>query len=247
MSDPVLELRDVCKSFGALKASDHVSLDLRAGEIHALIGPNGAGKSTLIAQIAGSLAPDSGSIHFDGQDVTHLGASARARLGLARSFQISAVVPGFTVAQNILLAVQARAGRSYTMWRKADDMASDQVARWADMVGLSDRLGAAASDIAHGERRRLEIAMALAMRPKAFVLDEPMAGMGTEGVSAMTSLLDPLRLQAPILLVEHDMQAVFALADRVSVLVYGRIIATGTVAQIRRDPLVRQAYLGDEA
>ncbi|WP_185803915.1 ABC transporter ATP-binding protein [Pontivivens nitratireducens] len=247
MADPVLELKDVCKSFGALKASDHVSLDLRAGEIHALIGPNGAGKSTLIAQIAGSLAPDSGSIHFDGQDVTHLGPSARARLGLARSFQISAVVPGFTVAQNILLAVQARAGRSYTMWSKADDMASDQVARWADMVGLSDRLGAAASDIAHGERRRLEIAMALAMRPKAFVLDEPMAGMGTEGVSAMTSLLDPLRLQAPILLVEHDMQAVFALADRVSVLVYGRIIATGTVAQIRRDPLVRQAYLGDEA
>lgn len=135
MADPVLELREVCKSFGALKASDHVSLDLRAGEIHALIGPNGAGKSTLIAQIAGSLAPDSGSIHFDGQDVTHLGPSARARLGLARSFQISAVVPGFTVAQNILLAVQARAGRSYTMWRKADDMASDQVARWADMVG----------------------------------------------------------------------------------------------------------------
>jgi len=247
MGEPVLSLRDVCKTFGALRASDAVSLDLREGEIHALIGPNGAGKSTLIAQIAGSLRPDSGSIHFEGRDVTHLGPSARARLGLGRSFQISAVVPDFTVAQNILLAVQAQAGRSYGMWRRAARLGAEQVADCAERVGLVDRLGIAASDIAHGERRRLEIAMALAMRPKAFILDEPMAGMGVEGVSVMTDLLGPLRHQAPILLVEHDMQAVFALADRISVLVYGRIIATGSVADIRNDPEVRRAYLGEEA
>ncbi|SOH95028.1 branched-chain amino acid transport system ATP-binding protein [Monaibacterium marinum] len=249
MDEPVLSLREVSKTFGVLKASDGVSLDLRAGEIHALIGPNGAGKSTLIAQIAGSLRPDSGTIRFAGQDVTRLGPSARARRGLGRSFQISQVIAGFTVRQNILLAVQARAGRAYAMLRRAarDNDAMQQVTEYAQRVGLAERLDVEASDIAHGERRRLEIAMALAMRPKVFVLDEPMAGMGAEGVAVMTQLLDPLRHEAPILLVEHDMQAVFALADRISVLVYGRIIASGSVAEIRNDPEVRRAYLGDEA
>ena len=249
MAEPVLDLRDIHKSFGALKASDGVSLDLRAGEIHALIGPNGAGKSTLIAQIAGSLRPDRGTIRLMGEDVTALGPAARARRGLGRSFQISAVVPGFTAAQNVLLAVQARAGRSHAMLRRAarDAEGRAEAAEALHRAGLDGRGAVPAAELSHGERRRLEIAMALAMRPRAFLLDEPMAGMGAEGVAAMTALLDPLRAEAPILLVEHDMQAVFALADRISVLVYGRIIATGSVAEIRADPEVRRAYLGEEA
>ena len=248
MGEPVLELREISKSFGAVRASDDVSLDLRPGEIHALIGPNGAGKSTLIAQIAGSLRPDSGTIRFLGEDVTSLGPAARARRGLGRSFQVSAVIPGFTVAQNVQLAVEAREGASYAFWRRRDreEKIAAEVSSILERVGLADRADHAASDVAHGERRRLEIAMALALRPRAFLLDEPMAGMGAEGVSAMTRLLDPLRQEAPILLVEHDMQAVFALADRISVLVYGRIIATGTVDEIRGDAEVRRAYLGEE-
>ena len=248
MTEPVLKVENISKSFGALKACDQVSLDLVRGEIHALIGPNGAGKSTLIKQIAGNMPPDEGRIWFEGKDVTALDTVGRARLGLGRSFQISAVIGEFTVLQNVLLAVQGDRSDSFHFLRSvlADRDALDAAMAQIERVGMGARKAVRAADLAHGERRRLEIAMALALEPKVFLLDEPMAGMGSEGVAEMTELLDELRHEAPILLVEHDMDAVFALADRISVLVYGRVIATGTVDEIRTNPEVRQAYLGEE-
>jgi len=247
MAEPVLAIRDLAKSFGALKATEGVSLDLEPGEIHALIGPNGAGKSTLIHQIAGTLRPDSGTVHFLGQDITPLGVAARARLGLGRSFQVSSLAPEFSALRNVMLAVQARAGSSFRFFRPVTRDASLIEPAMAALarVGLQDRARVPAAELSHGERRQLEIAIALALGSKAFLLDEPMAGMGPDGSRALTAFLDRLRADAPILLVEHDMDAVFALADRVSVLVYGRIIASGTVEEIRADPEVRRAYLGD--
>ena len=249
MADPVLEIRDLRKSFGALRATDGVSLDLRPGEIHALIGPNGAGKSTLIHQISGSMAPDSGSIHFLGQDVSGLDMAARAKRGLGRSFQISSLAPEFSVLRNVMLAVQAKQGSSFRFFRPVDGDRSliDPAMAVLERVGLAERAHVPAAELSHGERRQLEIAIALALDPKAFLFDEPMAGLGPEGSKRLTGFLDGLRREAPILLVEHDMDAVFALADRVSVLVYGRLIVTGTVDEIRRDPEVRRAYLGDAA
>ncbi|MCK0103480.1 ABC transporter ATP-binding protein [Pseudohalocynthiibacter sp. F2068] len=249
MTDPVLSVRNISKSFGALKASDEVSIGLLPGEIHALIGPNGAGKSTLISQIAGGLRPDSGTVEFLGQDVTTLGTAARARMGLARSFQVSSVVPDFTVLQNVVLAVQGATGHWMGFLRpvmKATGL-TEAAINFIDQVGLTGRYTIHAADLAHGERRKLEIAMALALSPKAFLLDEPMAGLGVEGTGEMTKLLDQLRHKAPILLVEHDMDAVFKLADRISVLVYGRVIATGSVDEIRANSEVQRAYLGEEA
>ena len=248
MAEPVLEIRGLCKQFGALRASDNVDFDLLPGEVHALIGPNGAGKSTLIKQIAGEIMPDVGVIRFAGRDVTGLNAVARARMGLARSFQVSSVCGEFTVLQNVMLAVQGRLRRSYRFFRPAlsDRRLTDPARAAIARVGLSQREGVRAGDLSHGERRALEIALALALKPKVFLLDEPMAGMGPEGARSLTGLLDGLRHEAPILLVEHDMEAVFALADRISVLVYGRIIATGTVAEIQADAAVRAAYLGEE-
>lgn len=248
MTEPVLDVRNLHLSFGAVKATDGVSLTLWPGEIHALIGPNGAGKSTLIGLIAGSLTPDAGRIRLAGRDVTRADAVARARAGLARSFQVSAVAGELTVLQNVVLAVQGARGRSFRFFRPAladRDLRNSAEAHIA-RVGLADRRAVPAGDLAHGERRRLELAMALALSPRAFVLDEPMAGMGPDGAREMTALLNDLRHEAPIVLVEHDMDAVFALADRVSVLVSGRIIASGTVAEIRADPEVRRAYLGEE-
>jgi len=249
MADPVLAVRHLRKSFGALKATDDVSLDLRSGEIHALIGPNGAGKTTLIHQISGSLKPDSGDITFLGQPVTQLGLARRARLGLGRSFQISSLAPEFSALRNVMLAVQARQGSSFRFFRSvlSDTSLTTPAMEALARVGLVDRARIAASELSHGERRKLEIAIALALGSKAFLFDEPMAGMGPEGSKELTTFLDRLRAEAPILLVEHDMDAVFALADRISVLVYGRIIATGTVDEIRRDPEVRRAYLGEHA
>ena len=249
MAEPILEIRDLRKSFGALKATDGVSLDLRPGEIHALIGPNGAGKSTLIHQISGSIPPDGGTIRFLGKDMAGIGMAGRARLGLGRSFQISSLAPEFSALQNVMLAVQARQGSSFRFFQPVmRDRAITEPARaMLERVGLSDRADVPAAMLSHGERRQLEIAVALALEPKAFLLDEPMAGMGPEGSKSLTKFLDGLRREAPILLVEHDMDAVFALADRVSVLVYGRVIATGSVDDIRRDPEVRRAYLGDAA
>ncbi|MEW9614002.1 ABC transporter ATP-binding protein [Shinella sp. S4-D37] len=249
MAEPVLEVKDLEKSFGALKATNGASLDLRPGEIHALIGPNGAGKSTLINQISGALAPDAGSIRFLGTDVTAFDTARRARMGLARTFQISSLAQEFSALRNVMLAVQARQGTSLRFLRPVarDTALTEPAMRMLSRVGLADRANIPAAALSHGERRQLEIAVALAMEPKAFLLDEPMAGMGPEGSKALTGFLDGLRREAPILLVEHDMDAVFALADRVSVLVYGRIIATGSVSEIRNDPEVRRAYLGEPA
>lgn len=246
-ADTVLSIRDLCKSFGALKATDHVSLDLRDGEIHALIGPNGAGKSTLIHQIAGTLRPDAGDIEFLGQPVGHLGVAGRARLGLGRSFQVSSLAPEFSALRNVMLAVQSRQGSSFRFFRPVMRDASlvDPAMAALERVGLKDRARIPAAELSHGERRQLEIAIALALDSRAFLLDEPMAGMGPEGSRQLTAFLDRLRGEAPILLIEHDMDAVFALADRVSVLVYGRVIASGKVEEIRNDPEVRRAYLGD--
>ncbi len=249
MTEPVLSIQRLCKSFGALKATDDVSLELRAGEIHALIGPNGAGKSTLIAQVAGGLAPDSGCVRFLGRDVTGASVVTRARMGLARTFQISALAMDYTVLQNALLGALGARGGVFRFFRPvladADLRARAMLA--LERVGLQDHAASLTAELSHGQRRQLEVAVALTLRPKAFVMDEPMAGLGAGGSKRLTGFLDGLRNEAPILLVEHDMDAVFALADRVSVLVYGRVIASGSVAEIRADGEVRRAYLGEGA
>ena len=249
MADPVLTLSNLSKSFGALKATDTVSLTLLPGEIHALIGPNGAGKSTLIGQIAGRIAPDSGTITFRGRDVTQLSTAQRARMGLGRTFQISSLIPEFSARRNVMLALQARQGSPFRFVKPVlrDRGLIDGAQAILARVGLEGRASVPSAELSHGERRLLEIAVALALEPACFLLDEPMAGMGTEGVGTLVRFLRDLKQQAPILLVEHDMDAVFALADRISVLVYGRVIASGTVAEIRNDPRVREAYLGEEA
>jgi len=249
MTDPVLETQGLVKRFGALVATDAVSIDLRPGEIHAVIGPNGAGKSTLIAQICGGLAPDAGRIRFLGRDVTDETTRARARAGLARTFQISALAMEDTVLQNALLGALGAAGSVWRILRPAlaERDLRDRAMAALDRVGLAEHAATRTAELSHGQRRQLEVAVALTLAPKAFVMDEPMAGLGAEGSKRLTGFLDRLRTEAPILLVEHDMDAVFALADRISVLVYGRVIATGGVAEIRADPDVRRAYLGDTA
>ncbi len=246
---PVLELTGLRKRFGALRATDGVSLDLRAGEIHALIGPNGAGKSTLIAQISGALRPDAGRVAICGQDVTALDTAGRARLGLARTFQISALAMDMTVLQNAVLGVAGAQRGVWRFWRPAlrDDRLVGPARAALAQVGLTGEAATRVSALSHGQRRRLELALALVLRPRLFVMDEPLAGLGADGSADLTRLLDVVRSTAPILLVEHDMDAVFALADRISVLVEGRVVATGTPAAIRADALVRRAYLGDGA
>ena len=245
----LLTVKNLKKSFGALAATDDVSLTLNIGECHAVIGPNGAGKTTLIHQLSGKLAPDSGRILFNGADVTAAPPHLRAQAGLMRSFQITSLIPGFTVLQNAALAAQARDGSSFRFLRPAarDQGVTIDALAALDAVGLIDRADAMAADLSHGEKRALELAVALAGKPKALLLDEPMAGMGREESRALTEVLADLRRTLPILLVEHDMEAVFALADRISVLVYGQIVASGSPEEIRADPVVRDAYLGDEA
>lgn len=248
MAEPVLQLSHLSRSFGALKATDDVSLTLVPGEIHALIGPNGAGKTTLMAQISGKYMPDAGFIHFRGRDITRLGIAQRARLGLGRSFQISSLIPEYSARRNVMLALQARQGHSYrfVMPVGRDRSLTGPTNAILARVGLEERANVASAELSHGERRLLEIAVALALEPACFLLDEPMAGLGTEGVGTLVSFLRELKTHAPILLVEHDMNAVFQLADRISVLVYGRVIASGSVDEIRANPEVRRAYLGDE-
>jgi len=248
MNSPILEVRGLAKSFGALQASDGIDLDVREGETHAVIGPNGAGKTTLIAQLAGGIRPDEGTVRFAGEDITALPAAARARRGLARSFQITSIYPEFTALGNVMLAVQARAGRSFRFWKAAsgDEALRAPALAMLGEVGLASRAEIQAASLAHGEQRALEIAMALATKPRLLLLDEPVAGMGAEETQRMVAFLSTLKGGKTMLLVEHDMDAVFSLADRVSVLVYGRIIATGTPREIRANPEVRRAYLGEE-
>lgn len=248
MADPVLDLRQVTKSFGALVASDHVDLDLMPGEIHALIGPNGAGKSTLIKQIAGELRPSSGTIRFNGEDITAAPPARRATMGLARTFQVSALAPEFSALANVMVAVAPRAGGVFRFFGRAlrDRALTEPAMAALQQVGLESRAEVPVSELSHGERRQLEIAIALAMKPKVFLMDEPMAGMGPDGSQRLTRLLADMKAEAPILLVEHDMDAVFALANRISVMVYGRVVATGTADDIRANPLVREAYLGGD-
>ncbi len=246
---PALHATGLVRRFGALLATDNVSLTLAPGEIHALIGPNGAGKSTLIHLLSGTLVADAGRLMLGQTDVSRLSAHQRVASGLSRSYQITNVFRGFTVMDNLLLAVQAHAGSSFRFWRpRASETALYDAARelarqCAIDASLLDRQ---AGTLPHGEQRKLEFALALAAKPSVLLLDEPMAGMGPDETLRLTELIESLRGQAAMLLVEHDMQAVFRLADRISVLVYGRVIATGTPEEIRANPDVRQAYLGDD-
>jgi branched-chain amino acid transport system ATP-binding protein len=249
MAEPVLRVAGVTKYFGAIAASDNVDFDIAPGELHALIGPNGAGKTTLIHEITGMVLPDTGHIFFGGADVTHLPPHRKARLGLARSFQITSVIPTFTVLENVALAVQARAGSSYRFFRPVarDEMLNAPARAALDHVGLADRAAVPAGLLSYGEKRSLELAIALAQEPKLLVLDEPLAGTGRAEGLRLIEILRGLKGRYPILLVEHDMHAVFQLADRVTVLVDGKVIACGTPDEVRADPAVRLAYLGDEA
>ena len=249
MPEPLLETRGLTKSFGGLVATVEVSLTALPGELHAIIGPNGAGKTTLIAQLAGELAPDAGAVTFAGADITRLGVPARVALGIARSFQITSVFPEFTALDNVALAVQAQAGHSFRFWRPArrDPELREPARASLAEVGLAERADIPAARLSHGERRALEIAIVMATRPRLLLLDEPMAGMGPEEASQMVARLAALKGKVAVLLVEHDMGAVFALADRITVLANGRVIASGKAAEIRADAEVRRAYLGEEA
>ena len=248
MADPMLQVTGLHKSFGGVVATDDLDLSVMAGEIYAVIGPNGAGKTTLINQLAGALRPDSGNMVFDGRDVTGLSPPARAARGLARTFQITSIFHEFTALENVSLAVQAHDGHSFRFLRAARSEARLRDPAYAalERVGLADRADVTARFLSHGEHRQLEIAMALATEPKMLLLDEPMAGMGADESRRMVEILRSLKGNQTILLIEHDMDAVFALADRITVLVYGRAIATGSAEEIRANPEVRTAYLGTD-
>jgi len=249
VADPVLRIEGLTKNFGGLRVTDDVTLDVRPGELHAVIGPNGAGKTTLINQISGLLSPDAGRIMFGGEDVTALPINKRAECGLARSFQITSILPGFSVLENAARAEQAQQGCSYSFFGGAADEEALNMPAYAALMqaGLAERAAVPAGELSHGEKRALELAIALAMEPKLLLLDEPMAGTGREEGERIVAALRSLKGRFPMVLVEHDMHAVFALADRISVLVEGRIIATGTPDAVRSDAAVRAAYLGDAA
>jgi branched-chain amino acid transport system ATP-binding protein len=247
-SPPILELHNLVKRYGGLLATSNLNLTVERGEIHAIIGPNGAGKTTLIHQISGAVAPTSGSVRFDGRDITRLTMHERVARGLARSYQITNIFGNCTVRDNFALAIQARSGSSMRFWRPAiaEQALFDEAHSWAERVGLAGRLETVARNLSHGEQRQLEVGLALATRPKLLLLDEPMAGMGSEESSRMIPLIRSLTPQIAVVLIEHDMDAVFRLADRISVLVWGQIIASGTPDEIRNNSNVKQAYLGDE-
>jgi branched-chain amino acid transport system ATP-binding protein len=246
--DPLLRVKDLVRRFGGITATDRVSLDVAQGELHAIIGPNGAGKTTLISQLTGHLTPHSGSIFLAGKDITHLAAWRRSALGLARSFQITSLLTDFTAADNVALAAQAHDGHSFSFWRNARKESGLRRAAQAalERVGLDHRADVLVSRLSHGEQRELELAVALATRPQLLLLDEPMAGLGITESARMVKLLQELRKEVTIVLVEHDMDAVFALADRISVLVYGRVIASDVPVAIRQNEEVKRAYLGDQ-
>ena len=247
MSDIMLSISGLNKRFGGITATDDVNLDVSSGQIHAIIGPNGAGKTTLIDQLSGQLNPDSGSIRFNGKNILNYSMPKRARMGLARSFQITSVVMPMTLLENVMLAVQANSGHSFRFWSRAHDNVKlrDDAMESLTLLNLDDRAEKLAGSVSHGEQRQLEVAMALAMKPKLLLLDEPMAGMGKEESVQMIEILNQLKGDKTILLVEHDMDAVFQMADQLSVLVNGHIIATDTVENIRNNIAVQQAYLGD--
>jgi branched-chain amino acid transport system ATP-binding protein len=247
MSAPLLHVDNLVKRFGGLAATDHATLQVKSGEIHALIGPNGAGKTTLIHQISGALAPDEGRIVFDGEDLTHTAMHQRARMGLVRSYQITSVFTRLTVQDNLGLAIQAGEGRSFQFWQAArsEQARYARAAEVAERVGLQAQLMQPAGALSHGEQRQLEVGLVLATSPKLMLLDEPMAGMGPDESERMVQLLQSLRGHTTLLLVEHDMDAVFRLADTISVLVSGQVIACGTAEHIKNDAAVKRAYLGD--
>ena len=249
MAEAKLKIEGLMKRFGGVVASDAIDLAVDAGELHAIIGPNGAGKTTLIGQLTGELSPNAGRIYFEDVDITVLPVHRRSAMGLARSFQITSLFLDFTALDNVALAVQAHDGHSFHFWRNAhSETGLRQTARAAlERVGLAGRADVVCANLSHGEHRQLEIAMALATRPRMLLLlDEPMAGMGPEESARMVEILRGLKRNLTILLIEHDMEAVFALADRISVLVYGRVIATGAPDEIRANPDVRSAYLGEQ-
>jgi branched-chain amino acid transport system ATP-binding protein len=248
VADPLLRVENLVRRFGGILATDNLSLDVAKGELHAIIGPNGAGKTTLISQLTGQLASDSGAIHFAGRNVTRLPAYRRSRLGLARSFQVTSLLSGFTAADNVALAAQAHDGHSFHFWGNARKESHLREAAHAALtrVGLAHRADVAVSELSHGEQRELELAVALATKPQLLLLDEPMAGLGVSESARMVELLKTLRRECTVVLVEHDMDAVFALADRITVLVYGRVIACGEPAAIRSNDEVKRAYLGEQ-
>jgi branched-chain amino acid transport system ATP-binding protein len=248
LAEPLLRVDNLVRRFGGITATDHLSLEVATGELHAIIGPNGAGKTTLITQLTGQLQPNSGTIHFGGRNITGLPAYRRSRLGLARSFQITSLLPDFTAADNVALAAQAHDGHSFYFWgnaRKEKNLRETARAALA-RVGLEHRADVIVSELSHGEQRELELAVALATKPQLLLLDEPMAGLGVSESARMVELLRALRREVTIVLVEHDMEAVFALADRITVLVYGRVIASGLPADIRSNDEVKRAYLGEQ-
>jgi branched-chain amino acid transport system ATP-binding protein len=249
MADTLLRVERLVKHFGGVIATDHVDLSVSLGEIHALIGPNGAGKTTLIHQLSGALRADSGKVFFNGRDITRASLHQRVHLGVARSYQITSIFRGSTVAHNLVLAVLARSGSSLGFWRPLarERRLFDEALTLADQVGLAGREHVVASSLAHGEQRQLEVGLALATQARLLLLDEPMAGLGPEESQDMVALLARLKGVVTLLLVEHDMDAVFRLADRISVLDSGRVIATGTPSAIRNHPQVQRAYLGEEA
>jgi branched-chain amino acid transport system ATP-binding protein len=249
MAQALLSVENLFKSFGGVTATDHVDLDVTPGEIHAVIGPNGAGKTTLVAQLSGELPPDGGRVTFDGRTITSLPAHVRSRLGISRSFQITSLMLDMSARDNVALAVQARAGHSFRFWSDArsERRLAEPALAALEQVGLADRADETARAMSHGEHRLLEIAVALATKPRLLLLDEPMAGMGVEEAQRMIGFLADLKGKVSMLLIEHDMDAVFALADRITVLVNGRVIASGPPDRIRGDEAVRHAYLGDES
>jgi branched-chain amino acid transport system ATP-binding protein len=248
VTQPLLQIERLTKRFGGVIASDAITLDIPRGEFHAIIGPNGAGKTTLIGLLAGEIAPQGGTIRFDGGDITALSTDRRSHLGLARSFQITSLFRDFTALDNVALAVQAHSGHSFRFWNDArrDDSLRAPAQAALESVGLGARAAMRVDRLSHGEQRQLEIAMALATRPRLLLLDEPMAGMGPDESARMVAMLRELKGRITILLIEHDMETVFALADRITVLVYGRVIASGDPAKIRADAAVREAYLGEQ-
>jgi branched-chain amino acid transport system ATP-binding protein len=248
VADPLLRVRNLVRRYGGITATDNLSMEVVPGELHAIIGPNGAGKTTLISQLTGQVMPNSGTIHFGGRDVTHLPSYRRSRLGLARSFQITSLLKDFSAIDNVALAAQAHDGHSFRFWGNARKEAHlREAARAAlERVGLGRRADIVVSQLSHGEQRELELAVALATRPQLLLLDEPMAGLGVTESARMVALLKELRKEVTIVLVEHDMEAVFALADRITVLVYGRVIACDVPDAIRKHDEVKRAYLGEQ-